>query len=165
MHFYLNVNVFSTKVLIGDTIFTSPNGDGTAILRGHPSHAKVYPLAVQRKYLHFSVILRPWGIEPATSRSAVKRSTDWANPATVKLNWLIWNSDIILCFTHYFCLSSWLLKYLQFYPPSFYKNGELLGSLALFKMAAILNFAEKFIYLYIYIEIKLMNIDIWVRAK
>ena len=23
------------------------------------------------------------GIEPATSRSAVKRSTDWANPATV----------------------------------------------------------------------------------
>ena len=25
------------------------------------------------------------GIEPATSRSAVKRSTDWANPATVKL--------------------------------------------------------------------------------
>ena len=31
----------SVNVLIGDTIFTSPNGDGTAILRGHPSHAKV----------------------------------------------------------------------------------------------------------------------------
>ena len=31
---YLSVNVFSTKVLIGDTIFTSPTGDGTAILRG-----------------------------------------------------------------------------------------------------------------------------------
>ena len=58
--FYVSLNVFSTKVLIGDTIFTSPNGDGTAILRGHPSHAKVSPLAVQRKYLHFSVILRPW---------------------------------------------------------------------------------------------------------
>ena len=43
---YLSVSVFSTKVLIGDTIFTSPNGDGTAILRGHPSHAKVSPLAV-----------------------------------------------------------------------------------------------------------------------
>ena len=57
--FYVSLNVFSTKVLIGDTIFTSPNGDGTAILRGHPSHAKVSPLAVQRKYLHFSVILRP----------------------------------------------------------------------------------------------------------
>ena len=56
---YLSVNVFSTKVLIGDTIFTSPNGDRTAILHGHPSHAKVSPLAVQRKYLHFSVILRP----------------------------------------------------------------------------------------------------------
>ena len=26
---------------IGDTIFTSPTGDGTSILRGHPSHAKV----------------------------------------------------------------------------------------------------------------------------
>ena len=57
--FYLSVNVFSTKVLIGNTIFTSPNGDGTGILRGHPSHAKVSPLAVQREYLHFSVILRP----------------------------------------------------------------------------------------------------------
>jgi len=77
-------------VLIGDTIFTSPTGDGTAILRGHPSHAKVYPVGGQREYLHFSVILRRWvrssngpvpGIEPATFRSAVKRSTDWANPA------------------------------------------------------------------------------------
>ena len=38
---YLSVKVFSTKVLIGDTIFTSPTGDGTAILRGHPRHAKV----------------------------------------------------------------------------------------------------------------------------
>ena len=56
--FYLSVNVFNTKILIGDTIFASPDGDGTAILRGHPSHAKVSPLAVQRKYLHFSVILR-----------------------------------------------------------------------------------------------------------
>ena len=37
----LRVSVFSTKVLIGDTIFTSPTGDGTAILPVHPSHAKV----------------------------------------------------------------------------------------------------------------------------
>ena len=37
----MSVNVFSTKVLIVDIIFTSPNGDGTAILRGHPSHVKV----------------------------------------------------------------------------------------------------------------------------
>ena len=38
---HLSVNVFSTKVLIGDTSFTSRTGDGTAILRGHPSHAKI----------------------------------------------------------------------------------------------------------------------------
>ena len=38
---YLSVNVFSTKVLIRDTIFTSLIGDGTTILLGHPSHAKV----------------------------------------------------------------------------------------------------------------------------
>ena len=53
---YLSFNVFSMKALFGDTIFTSPTGDGTAILRGHPSHAKVYPFAGQRKYLHFSVV-------------------------------------------------------------------------------------------------------------
>ena len=35
---YLSVNVFSKKVLIGDTIFTSPTEDGTAILRGHLSY-------------------------------------------------------------------------------------------------------------------------------
>ena len=70
-------------------ILTSPSGDGTAILRGHPSHAKVQPPAGQRKYLHFLVIFKTLsigpapGIEPATSRSAVKRSTDWANPAAV----------------------------------------------------------------------------------
>jgi len=48
----LSVNVFSMKVLIGDTIFTSPKT------------LSVGPVP---------------GIEPATSRSAVKRSTDWAN--------------------------------------------------------------------------------------
>ena len=37
---YLSVNVFSTKVLIGDTIFTSPTRDGAVILRDHPSHGK-----------------------------------------------------------------------------------------------------------------------------
>ena len=79
----MNVNVSSTKVLIGNTILTSPTGVvGTAILRGHPSHAKVSPLAVQRDYLHFSVIFKSLsfglapGIEPATTRSAIKRSTD-----------------------------------------------------------------------------------------
>ena len=47
------------KYHLGTLYFTPPNGDGTAILRGHPSHAKVQPLSGQREYLHFSVILRP----------------------------------------------------------------------------------------------------------
>ena len=87
---YLSVNVFSTKVLIGTLYFTSPNGDGTAILRDHPSHAKVQPPAGQRKYLHFLVIFKNLsigpapGIEPPTSRSAVKRSTDWSRRLIVK---------------------------------------------------------------------------------
>lgn len=41
---YLIFNVqsaFSTKVLNGDTIVTSPTGDGIVILQSHPSHAKL----------------------------------------------------------------------------------------------------------------------------
>ena len=38
---YLSVKVFGTKVLIEDTILTSPTGDRTAISRGHPRHPKV----------------------------------------------------------------------------------------------------------------------------
>ena len=73
----MNVNVFRTKVLIRDTSFTFPTGDGTAILHGRLSRAKVSPLAVQRKYLHFLSYFKTLrigpspGIEPATSRSAV----------------------------------------------------------------------------------------------
>ena len=51
---YLNVNVFSTKALIGDTFFTSPISDRTAIYVVICSQAKVQPL---RPYLQFSVIL------------------------------------------------------------------------------------------------------------
>ena len=40
MHF-ICVNVFSTKVLTEDTIFTYPTGDKTAISCGHPSQARV----------------------------------------------------------------------------------------------------------------------------
>ena len=57
--FCLSFSVFRTLVLIEDTIFTSPTGDGTAILRGHPSYAKVFLFSELRLYLHFSVILRP----------------------------------------------------------------------------------------------------------
>ena len=82
-------------MLIGDIIFTSPTGDGTFILRGHPSHAEVKPLAVQRDYITFISQLfiedsksgTVPGIEPATSRSAVKRSTDWANPERSNHPW------------------------------------------------------------------------------
>ena len=60
---YLSINVFSTKVLIGDTIFTSP----TCIAKGAPSFLSYFKT--------LSIGPAP-GIEPATSRSAVKRSTD-----------------------------------------------------------------------------------------
>ena len=74
---YLSVNVFRMKVPIDDTIFTSPNGDGTAILRGHSSHWKVKPL-VPSFLSYFRTLsngLAP-GIKPTTYRSAVKRSTN-----------------------------------------------------------------------------------------
>ena len=38
---YLSVNVFSTNVLIEDTSFMPPSGDGTDIVGSHPSHMKV----------------------------------------------------------------------------------------------------------------------------
>ena len=76
-HFIWVSTVFSTKVLTGDTIFTSPNGDRIAILRGHPSRTKVKPLAVQREYLHVSVILRPWVIV-----------RHWETNCPQVLNWL-----------------------------------------------------------------------------
>ena len=67
MHFISNV--FNTEVPFGDIILTSPTGDGNAILRGHLSQTvKIGPAP---------------GIEPATSRSTIKRSTDWANPTSV----------------------------------------------------------------------------------
>ena len=86
---YLNVKVFtSTKILIDDTIFTSPTGEVTVTLRAHLSHvheclaafgAKVVPSFLSYfKTLNTGPAL---GIERATSRSSVKRSTDWANPA------------------------------------------------------------------------------------
>ena len=81
MHFILNVTVFSTTVIIFivDTIFTSPTGDVTAMLCGHPSLAKVQLFAGQKQYLHFSVILRPWesNPRPPTLQSSI-------NPAAVK---------------------------------------------------------------------------------
>ena len=82
---YLNVNVFSTKVLRRGTIFTSPAGDRTAILRGlqWTTEPREGPAACSAKgvpsflsYFKTLSIGPAPGIEPATSRSAVKRSTD-----------------------------------------------------------------------------------------
>ena len=77
----MSVNVF-------DTSFTSLTGDGTAILRGHPSHAS-------RSQCEGSVFILSYfkalsigpapAIKPMTSRSAVKGSTDRVNPATVEV--------------------------------------------------------------------------------
>ena len=85
---YLSLNVFSTKILIGDTVFTFTIVDGTVILRGHPSHAKLRSSRLQCKgttFISYSYIktLGYWsgpGNWTATSRFSVKRSTDWAYP-------------------------------------------------------------------------------------
>ena len=80
--FFFSVNVFSTKVLIGDTIFTSPTGDGTAIStwssepREGPAVCSAKTVSSFLSYFKTLSIGPAPGIEPATSRSAVKRSTD-----------------------------------------------------------------------------------------
>ena len=82
LFFFLSVNVFSTKVLIGDAIFASPTEDGTAISTwsSEPREdltvcsAKAVPSFLS--YFKTLSIGPAPGIEPATSRSAVKRSTD-----------------------------------------------------------------------------------------
>ena len=81
----MSVNVFSTKVLIGDTRFMSPNGDWTAILRDEglaACSAKGVPSFLS--YFKTLSTSQAPGIEPVTSCYAVKRSTNWANPAAVK---------------------------------------------------------------------------------
>ena len=84
---YLRVNLFSTKVLIGDTIFyvsywrrdrhftwSSEPREGLAACS-----TKVVPSFLS--YFKTLGIGQAPGIEPATSRSAVTRSTDWDNTA------------------------------------------------------------------------------------
>ena len=85
----MSVNVFSTKALIGETIYvsywrrdrhftwSSEPREGLAIFR-----AKAVPSFLSHfETLSIGPVPR---IEPATSRSAVNRSTEWANPAAVK---------------------------------------------------------------------------------
>jgi len=78
---YLSVNVFSTKVLIGDTIFTSPSGDDFHFTRSSEPREGLAACSekVVPSFLSYFKILSigpAAGIEPPTSRSAVTRSTD-----------------------------------------------------------------------------------------
>ena len=73
----MSVNVFSMKVLIGATIFMSPNGDRTANLRDEglaTCSAKGVP-SLLSYFKTLSTSQAP-GMEPATSRSAVNRPTN-----------------------------------------------------------------------------------------
>ena len=87
---YLSVNVFSTKVLIGDTIFYFSywRGDRHFTWSSEPREGlaacstKVVPSFLS--YFKTLSIGPAPGIEPATSRSAVTRFTDWANTAAVE---------------------------------------------------------------------------------
>ena len=74
--FYLSVNVFSTKVLIGDTEFYVSYWRRDYHFTWSSESRKGLPVCRAKE-----VVL---GTEPATSLSAVKRSTDGANPAAVR---------------------------------------------------------------------------------
>ena len=89
MHF-ICVNVFSTKVLTEDTIFTYPTGDRTArhfmwsseSSEGLAERSAWEVLSFLSYFKILSIDPAP-GIEPATSQSALKRSTDCSYPAVV----------------------------------------------------------------------------------
>ena len=74
----------------GDTIFTPPTGEGTAIFpwSSEPLDQGLAACSAKRvpTFLSYfktlSIRLAP-GIEPATFRSAVNRFTDWANHAAI----------------------------------------------------------------------------------
>ena len=55
-HYLLSsAKISGAKVLIQMAVPMPHTGNGTAILRGHPSHEKVKPVVWQRQHLHFSV--------------------------------------------------------------------------------------------------------------
>ena len=84
---YLSVNVFSTKVLIGDSIFYISYWRRDHLSTWSSKPRKSLPACSAKgipSFLSSFKILSigpALGIEPVTSRSAVKRSTNWANPA------------------------------------------------------------------------------------
>ena len=56
---YLSVNVLSTKVLIGDTIFTSPTGDETRHFTWSYEPREGLPVCRAKKLPSFLSYLRP----------------------------------------------------------------------------------------------------------
>ena len=88
---YLSVNVFSTKVLIGDTIFYVSNWrrdrhfTWSSEPREGPAACRAKGVPSFLSYFKTLSIGPAPGVEPATSRSAVKHSIDWANPAAVMM--------------------------------------------------------------------------------
>ena len=72
----MSVNVFSMKVLIGDTIFMSPNGDWTAILREGLATCSAKGVPSLLSYFKTLSTSQAPGIGPATSCSANNRPTN-----------------------------------------------------------------------------------------
>ena len=82
---YLIVNVFSTKVLIEDTIFPLETRPPFYVVTWSSEPIEGLPVCRAKAYLHFLVIFYRCktlstypvpGIKPASSHYAVKRSTD-----------------------------------------------------------------------------------------
>ena len=91
---FLSVNVFSTKVLIEDTIFVSPTGDGPAIfyvvIRLASSH-KDLAVCKAKKFPSFFSHFKTLNIGPTLGietrglpRSTVMRSIDWTSPTALR---------------------------------------------------------------------------------
>ena len=64
---YLSVKVFSTKVLIVDTIFYVPNWRREAFLHGHPSYPSAKGLCSFPSYFKTPSIVRPQESNPRSS--------------------------------------------------------------------------------------------------
>ena len=86
----MSVKVFSAKVLIEDTSFTSPSGDGRDRHFTWSSEPREGLAACSAKgvtsllsYFKTLSIGPAPGIEPATIRSAGNRYNDWENTAAV----------------------------------------------------------------------------------
>ena len=83
----MSVNIFSTKVVIGDTIFYASYWSRDRHFTWSPEPCKGLAARGAKGVPSFLSYFKTLsigpapGIEPATSRSAVKRSTDCANPA------------------------------------------------------------------------------------